>query len=83
MENYKLIHQIGQGSFGIIHLAKKKDGRGDPFVVKQVKTSALTSREKADVSQEVLLLSKLRHPNIVAYIESFEDPMYVRIRLQE
>ena len=43
------------------------------LVLKEIKVSRMTTKERADVAREVELLSKLSHPNIVQYVDSFSD----------
>ena len=72
MERYEVRRKIGQGSFGSVHIvAQKKTQRS--YVMKEINTSKLNKHERIDVKREVELLSKLSHPNIVGYIESFEN----------
>ncbi|CAE7543109.1 NEK1, partial [Symbiodinium sp. KB8] len=41
------------------------------FVIKQINTTRMSRKERAEVENEVAVLSRLRSPNIVAYVESF------------
>ena len=41
------------------------------FVVKQINTTRMSRKERAEVENEVQVLSRLRCPNIVAYVDSF------------
>ena len=43
------------------------------MVLKETKVSRMNSKERSDVAKEVELLSKLNHPNIVKYEDSFSD----------
>jgi serine/threonine protein kinase len=72
MDRYEVQRKIGQGSFGSVHLAVHRKSRKN-FVIKEIRTSRLTEKEKDDVGREIELLSKLSHPNIVEYVESFQD----------
>ena len=72
MERYEVRRKIGQGSFGSVHIVVSRKTQRN-FVMKEIKTSRLNKRERSDVKREVELLSKLQHPNIVGYVESFEN----------
>ncbi|XP_070552699.1 serine/threonine-protein kinase Nek1-like isoform X2 [Ptychodera flava] len=72
MDRYEKVRQIGEGSFGKALLVKsKKDG--EYKVVKEISISKMGRREREDSKKEVSVLAKMRHPNIVCYLESFED----------
>ena len=72
MENYRIRHPIGSGNFGRVYLATYYP-TGQRRVLKAVRLAGSTAREKSDVTAEVKVLSQLEHPNIVEYIESFQD----------
>ena len=42
-------------------------------ILPPLKVSRMNTKERADVAKEVELLSKLSHPNIVQYVDSFSD----------
>ena len=42
-------------------------------VLKEVKVSRMSHKERQDVAHEVELLSKLSHKNLVQYMDSFSD----------
>lgn len=71
MDKYIQVKKIGEGSFGKALLVKRKED-GKQCVVKQVSISKMSPKEKEESRKEVQLLSKLKHPNIVTYLESFE-----------
>ena len=72
MENYDIRRKVGSGAFGNVFLAVHRV-TGRNIVIKVIKTAGMTARERSDVTQEVKVLSQLRHPNIVEYMESFPD----------
>ncbi|XP_069062164.1 serine/threonine-protein kinase Nek4 isoform X1 [Pleurodeles waltl] len=68
---YSLLRPVGKGSYGEVNLAKhRRDGK--KFVIKKLNLRNATSRERKAAEQEAQLLSRLKHPNIVAYRESWE-----------
>ncbi|XP_070694405.1 serine/threonine-protein kinase Nek5-like [Pempheris klunzingeri] len=74
MNNYEVIRQIGEGAFGKAFLVRDKGGGGDgQCVVKQIDLRKMSEREKEASKKEVTLLSKMNHPNIVAFISSFQE----------
>ena len=70
MDRYEYVSKIGAGSYGEVSLVQeKKDSK--KYVVKRV--SLLGSyRERKAAQLEVKLLQTLKHPNIVAYHDSFQ-----------
>ncbi|EEH51879.1 uncharacterized protein MICPUCDRAFT_23075, partial [Micromonas pusilla CCMP1545] len=68
MQSYDLKEQIGRGSFGTCHLAWHRAERR-MYVAKRIPVHQMAEREEA--LREAQLLSALRHPNIIAYKESF------------
>jgi serine/threonine protein kinase len=72
MDLYEVVKSIGSGNFGQVYLVRHKlDGRN--YVVKKIKTRDMPETEKEKTEQEVRLLQKLRHANIVAYKDSYID----------
>ncbi|XP_056320592.1 serine/threonine-protein kinase Nek5 isoform X2 [Danio aesculapii] len=73
MERYEVIRQIGQGAFGKALLVKRRRGDEQLYVIKEISLTQLSARDKEASRKEVTLLSKMKHPNIVAFHESFYD----------
>uniref|UniRef100_A0A3B4AGN8 non-specific serine/threonine protein kinase n=1 Tax=Periophthalmus magnuspinnatus TaxID=409849 RepID=A0A3B4AGN8_9GOBI len=74
MNRYEVIRQIGEGAFGKAFLARDKGG-GDSAqcVVKQINLRKMSAKEKEGSQKEVTLLSQMKHTNIVAFIDSFQE----------
>ncbi|XP_077073294.1 serine/threonine-protein kinase Nek5 [Siphateles boraxobius] len=74
MDHYEVIRQVGQGAFGSALLVKHRH-RDDEllYVIKEIHLRQLSARDKDASRKEVTLLSKMRHPNIVAFYKSFYD----------
>ena len=71
-DDYKLIKKIGEGSFGKAWLVKSnKDAKS--CVVKEINMSKMVPKERVEARKEVSVLAQMKHPNIVSYIESFEE----------
>lgn len=72
MDVYEIVKSIGGGSFGQVYLARNK--REDKsYVIKKIKTRDMPQKDRENTEQEVRLLQKLRHTNIVSYKDSFLD----------
>ncbi|KAH7823825.1 putative Protein kinase RNA-like endoplasmic reticulum kinase-like B (PERK-like B) [Monocercomonoides exilis] len=72
MDRYIRQKVVGRGSFGAAVLVKHK-GNGRLYIMKEINISQLSKKEKEESINEIRILSKLRHPNIVSYRESFVE----------
>ena len=70
--NYKVLQQLGEGSFGKAFLCEK-DSDGSLCVIKQILIEGMNEQEKADVLNESNILAKLDHPNIIKFYDVFES----------
>uniref|UniRef100_A0A669EJG6 NIMA related kinase 3 n=1 Tax=Oreochromis niloticus TaxID=8128 RepID=A0A669EJG6_ORENI len=70
MEKYLLVKVIGEGSFGRAVLVRCKSSQ-EKYVLKEIQLPK--NRSKLENSRrEAILLSRMKHPNIVAFREAFE-----------
>ena len=72
MEVYEIIKSLKGGAFGQVYLARHKQEK-KLYAIKKVKTREMSEKDRKATMQEVKLLQKLSHPNIVAYKDSFID----------
>lgn len=64
------IKVIGRGQYGKAHLVKSNaDNR--QYIAKTIDLTCLSRKERETAEQEVELLRRLEHPNIVAYKDNF------------
>ncbi|CAK6957963.1 serine/threonine-protein kinase Nek3 [Scomber scombrus] len=70
MERYTVHKVIGEGSFGRALLVQCKSTK-EKYVVKEIQLPKNQSKFDS-TRREAILLSKLKHPNIVAFWEAFE-----------
>ncbi|XP_073430406.1 serine/threonine-protein kinase Nek4 [Dendrobates tinctorius] len=71
LENYRIIRVVGKGSYGEVSLAAHR-AEGKQYVIKKLSLRNAPRRERKAAEQEAQLLSQLKHPNIVAYKESWQ-----------
>ncbi|CAI9585717.1 unnamed protein product [Staurois parvus] len=71
LEDYRIVRVVGKGSYGEVSLAAHR-AEGRQYVIKKLSLRNAPRRERKAAEQEAQLLSKLKHPNIVAYKESWE-----------
>ncbi|KIW09228.1 uncharacterized protein PV09_00155 [Verruconis gallopava] len=67
-EKYEVLEKIGHGSFGVIHKVRRKSD-GQILCRKEISYQRMSPKEREQLQAELSILSKLRHPNIVEYIE--------------
>lgn len=73
MERYNVIKAIGSGATSEVFLVEDKRSKR-PYIMKQMATNGMTDQERARAKQEVSVLQKIDHANIVRYRESFSTP---------
>ena len=72
MENFEIIKDIGNGSFGVVFQVKRKlDGK--IYALKRVNLKNLNPKERMNSLNEVRFLSSISHQNIISYKESFYE----------
>ncbi|XP_052506188.1 serine/threonine-protein kinase Nek5 [Budorcas taxicolor] len=72
MDQYDMIKAIGEGAFGKAYLAKRKSD-SKPCVIKEINFEKMPIQEKEASKKEVILLAKMKHPNIVTFFNSFQE----------
>lgn len=57
-----------------------KDGKR--YVLKQLTLTDVTERQKSDAYNEAAIMERIKHPNIVTYITSFEEDNKLNILME-
>ncbi|NXT84663.1 NEK3 kinase, partial [Zapornia atra] len=70
MEEYKVLKVLGEGSFGRALLVHHTSS-DQKYAMKEIRLP-MSSLDVENSRKEAVLLAKMKHPNIVAYKESFE-----------
>lgn len=73
MDRYEKIKLLGEGAFGSAYLVRPKDERRVFQVAKEIRISHLTEKQREGAVAESEVLRMLKHPNIIAYINSFSE----------
>eukprot|EP00320_Phaeocystis_rex_P021097 CAMPEP_0119076592 /NCGR_PEP_ID=MMETSP1178-20130426/88193_1 /TAXON_ID=33656 /ORGANISM="unid sp, Strain CCMP2000" /LENGTH=330 /DNA_ID=CAMNT_0007058887 /DNA_START=41 /DNA_END=1029 /DNA_ORIENTATION=+ len=68
--SYEKLKMLGKGAFGSVFLVQSIQG-GEPLVMKEVSLRGLSRKERQTTLNEVDILKKVVHPNVIAYRDSF------------
>ena len=72
LSDFKFLSELGRGAHGVVHKVRSKIDNG-LYVIKEIRLANLKPKRRKNVAQEVLLLRKLQHPNIIQYYTSFVE----------
>ncbi|XP_026462498.1 serine/threonine-protein kinase Nek8-like [Ctenocephalides felis] len=79
--NYRLVQQIGRGTYGTVYKCKRlKDS--ETVVVKEICVNFSDHVSFESVKNEIVILAKLSHPNIIGYHETFYNDHSVFIVME-
>ncbi|GFN79182.1 serine/threonine-protein kinase nek11 [Plakobranchus ocellatus] len=70
---YEVVKKLGSGNFGTAFLCKDRKCNNEFKVLKEISVGDLQPDETVDAMHEARLLSKLNHPGIVKFHDSFID----------
>ena len=70
MDKYTKIKNIGKGNMGACYLMKHNED-GTHYVMKQIDLANMSRKERKQALNEARVLSSLKHPNIINYVDSF------------
>ena len=70
--SYKILKLLGEGSFGRAYLCENLNNNSQ-CVIKQIPLDNLDEEEKKDTFNEVLILKKVNHSNIIKFLDVFKS----------
>ncbi|KAJ9566754.1 hypothetical protein OSB04_002720 [Centaurea solstitialis] len=73
VENYHVIELIGEGSFGKVYKGRRKY-TGQTVAMKFILKHGKSEKDIHNLRQEIEILRKLKHENIIQMLDSFETP---------
>ena len=71
MENYIVLEHIGEGSFGKVYKARRKN-TGFTVAMKFITKHGKSDKDIRTLRQEIGILRKLNHENIILMFDAFE-----------
>lgn len=78
---YVPVRSLGKGSYGQALLVFHEPQQ-QYFVVKHLNLAGMSSRQRHDAHNEINILQKLHHPNIVRYVEYYEEHPHLYIVME-
>ncbi|CAH9099357.1 unnamed protein product [Cuscuta epithymum] len=73
VENYHVIELVGEGSFGKVYKGRRKY-TGQTVAMKFIPKHGKSDKDIHNLRQEIEILRKLKHENIIEMLDSFESP---------
>ena len=71
LKDFTTICQIGRGAYGVVFKVKCRLDEG-VYVLKKIALKHIKTKRN-DAHKEVMILKRIRHPNIIRYFASFND----------
>ncbi|WKX89451.1 hypothetical protein Q1695_008813 [Nippostrongylus brasiliensis] len=78
---YERIRTVGKGAFGSAVLYRRKED-ASLVIIKEINMYDLDSSQRQLALNEVHLLSRIEHPNIISYYDSFEEDGILMIEME-
>ena len=87
MKDLKMIYDIdtnllGSGSFGKVFKATNKKDASIAIAIKVIAKYNLDVDDLQSIKNEVQIMQKLDHPNIVKYFETYDDIKYIYLCME-
>ena len=71
-QNYIILDDLGEGAYASVHLVKNRFS-GETSAMKAIKISEkLSSKEEQEIINEIFILKKLDHPNVIKIFEFYK-----------
>ena len=80
LQGYVLGKELGRGGFGVVY--EGMHASGEYYAIKRMSLANMGPEDLSAFQAEVDLLKKLRHPNIVKYIDSVRTQDYLYVVLE-
>lgn len=79
--SYRMSDTIGEGAFSTVRIAEHRE-TGEKFAVKRLDRTKLSSDDEMLLRREVEILKSLDHPNIVKFIDFYEERNFFYVVLE-
>eukprot|EP00051_Salpingoeca_urceolata_P008684 m.108000 g.108000 ORF g.108000 m.108000 type:complete len:241 (+) comp15876_c2_seq2:189-911(+) len=81
MNQYRKLGVLGRGAFGTVLKVERKSDAA-VLVVKTVGLEGLSSKELSETLNEAKVMSRISHPNIISYMDSFVESCHLHIVME-
>ncbi|KAI5958410.1 hypothetical protein CANMA_004254 [Candida margitis] len=71
--NYKLINILGEGAFSTVYKAVDTT-QNKPVAIKIISKAHLTSKQFHNIKNEIKIMKRTHHPNVLQLYDSFDTP---------
>ena len=81
-KTYKISQKLGEGSYGCVYAA---ENISDPSIKVAIKVLDKRQMKPSDLTQlkcEIKIMQTIDHPNIVNYLETYDDGRYIYIVME-
>lgn len=75
-------HVLGKGAFGKVYKGVDRNCPENQVAIKVLSKDKMSTKDLATVMDEVDLLRKVDHPNIVEYFETYDDKHYLYLVME-
>eukprot|EP00760_Papus_ankaliazontas_P031743 PhM_4_TR5430/c0_g1_i1/m.18389/K08857/NEK1_4_5; NIMA (never in mitosis gene a)-related kinase 1/4/5 len=82
LSDYTFVKVLGKGSYGTASLMRHKHIENTFIVRKDIATGSMCDEDRQRCVREMHILKDVRHPNIVSYIDSFEESRNIIILME-
>ena len=73
---------LGKGSFGTVYKGTNKKNKNHNLAIKAIHKKNLSEEEVNNIHEEVKMIQKVDHVNIVNYYETYEDKGFVYLCME-
>ncbi len=81
-KKYEYIYLLNTGAFGRVKLFRDKYFKNLKYAIKTIKKDIFNTHNIQCIVDEVKILRRIDHPNIVKYFETYEEDNYIHIVME-
>ncbi len=82
MADFEILSELGRGSYGVVYKVRARKDSDNVYALKKIPMKHMKPKHQREALQEMLLLKKLSHPNIIRYYASFIEGECLNILME-